>query len=101
MNRITWKNHIWALAVFAGLISVGLIHSYQVSKINLLCMMFFMPQVLVSVLMYVSLAGSLILLIKHVILHNREKNALEKVCYIICFAIFAFSLTDRVILGMV
>lgn len=101
MNRITWKNHIWALAVFAGLISVGLIHSYQVSKINLLCMMFFMPQVLVSVLMYVSLAGSLILLIKHVILHNREKKVLEKVCYIICFAIFAFSLTDRVILGMV
>lgn len=98
-NPITWKNHIWALAIFAGCISSALTYSYLTSKINLLCMMFFMSQVLVKAILWIPLLTSLFILIKHVFLHDAKKNTLERACFVVNFVLFAFTFIDRILLG--
>ena len=99
-NQITWKNHIWALAIFAGCIASALTYSYLTSKINLLCIMFFMPNLIVKCILFLPLFSSLYILIKHVFFHNTKRNTLETICFTINFITFLFTCIDRVILGV-
>lgn len=100
-QKITWKNHIWALAIIAGCVASALTYSYLTSKINLLCMMFFMPQILVQGFVFLPVITSIYIFIKHVFLHNKKRNTIETICYVINFALFLFAFTDRIILGAV
>lgn len=98
-KTITWKQHIWALAIFACLVSTLLIQNYLTSKINLLSMFFFIPRGIVFTLCILSILIGCILFVKHVFLHNKQRNTLETICYAFAFLSLTLSLIDRVVLG--
>ncbi len=99
MNQITWKNHIWMLSVFAGIIGSCFINSYSPVNVNLICILFFLPTVLVKALVYLGIISSIVIFVKHVFLHNKENNVVEKIFVTIAFIVFLLAIVDRVILA--
>lgn len=99
IQRITWKNHLWALAIFASILSGILISNYLTSKINLISLLFFVPLILTKACMIVSYAVAVIIFVKHIVLKNKERNMIEWICYGIAFTLFLITFIDRVILG--
>lgn len=98
-RRITWKNHIWAVAIFLGIFAALFMNSYFHSKVNLICILFFIPDIVNQILLYVSLLASLTLFIKHAILKNKENNIVEKICLLITLGCFILTFVDRIVLG--
>lgn len=98
-KRITWKNHIWALGIFAGIIAALLMNSYFNSEVNLICILFFIPNVVNQILMYAGIVASIVLLVKHAIVKNDENNIVEIICLAVAFGCFALTFIDRIVLG--
>lgn len=98
-TKITWRQHIWALAIFACLLASLLIQNFLTNKINLFSFFFFIPRSILIAFVVVEIIIAIVLFSKHVFFHNKEKNNVEMFCYILGFTICLLAFIDRVVLG--
>lgn len=99
IKNISWKNHIWALAIFAGILGAIFMNSYFSASVNLICILFFIPNVMNQILLYLALFSAIVIFVKHAILKKKEIDAIEMICYVIAFGVFTLTFVDRIVLG--
>ncbi|MGM9941196.1 MAG: amino acid ABC transporter permease [Bulleidia sp.] len=87
-------------AILAGIASSFMIASEMSSTPNLLSILFFIPTPAKTGLAVISAICAVLILVRHVILKQRQNDICQKICYACVSVIFALACVDRIALSV-
>lgn len=102
-KKIGWLNHPWALAFFAGLLSVLFMYRNNTQEVNHYTIMQLVPNVVWTICSYISLVICIVLFIRHIFFTKKELpsyDKIEKILILVLIVLFVITCFDRIVLGL-